>query len=123
MTNGLDEFRELGLDAIDYLRLRWASFRLAVVDTLSRAAAKTAGIVLALVFLFSALAFFAIALALWIGEMMGRPSIGFVIVGGVFLLIGVLMWFLGRRIFTNGMIHPFIDMFFTDYDYRHDSRD
>jgi hypothetical protein len=119
MTNGFDELRSLGEETIDYLQLRWASLRLTVVDKLSNTAAKALGVAVAMVFIFSALAFLALGLALWVGEMLGRPSLGFVIVGGAFLIIGIIVWFVGRRMFLNSMVRHFVDMFFTDNDYRH----
>jgi hypothetical protein len=123
MANGFDELRGLGEETLDYLKLRWASLRLAVVDRLSNAAARALGIVVALVFVFTSLAFLSIALALWVGRMLGDPVLGFLVVGGGFLLIGVVFWFAGRRMFLNGMVRHFVDMFFTDYDYRHGTRD
>ncbi|MDR1671193.1 MAG: phage holin family protein [Alistipes sp.] len=111
---GLGELRDLGDEALDYLKLRWASLRLTVADRMSTAAAKGLGIVVALVFVFTALAFLSIALALWVGQMLRNPALGFVIVGGGFLLIGVVFWLVGRRMFAGGMVRHFVDMFFSE---------
>jgi hypothetical protein len=123
MTNGFDELRSLGDEAFDYLKLRWASFRLATVDRLSDSAAKAIGAMIAGVVLLFALVFLMVALALWIGEMLGHYSLGFLIAGGGFLLVGVVLWLVGRRLFAGTMVRFFVDMFFTDYDYRHGTRD
>jgi hypothetical protein len=123
MAGGFDELRSLGEEGLDYLKLRWASLRLAAVERLSASAARVVGVVIAGVVILLALVFLMVALALWIGEMLGQPSLGFLIAGGGFLLIGVVLWLVGRRIFAGPMVRFFVDMFFTDNDYRHGMRD
>jgi hypothetical protein len=123
MANGFDELRSLGEETFDYLKLRWASMRLATVERLSDSASRAAGAVVAGVVILIALMFLMIALALWIGEMLGHASLGFLIAGGGFLLIGVVLWLVGRRLFAGTMVRFFVDMFFTDNDYRHGTRD
>lgn len=122
MANGIDELRFLGEETLDFLKLRWASLRLGTVDRLSSAAAKALGAVVALVIVFFAVVFLMVALALWIGEMLGTPALGFLIAGGAFLLAGVVMFFAGRRMFANSMVRYFVDLFFTDNDYKHGMR-
>ncbi len=123
MANGFDELRSLGEEGFDYLKLRWASLRLGTVDRLSSAAARVAGVVLAGIVILCAAVFLMVALALWIGEMMGSYALGFLIAGGVFLLVGIVFWFAGRRMFADPMVRYFIDLFFTDNDYKHGMRD
>ncbi len=123
MANAFDELRSLGEEGVDYLKLRWASLRLASVDRLSTAAARVAGALLAGVLILSAVVFLMMALALWIGEMTGSYALGFLIAGGVFLLVGIVFWFVGRRMFAGLMVRYFVDIFFTDNDYRHGTRD
>lgn len=123
MANGFDELRGLGEETVDYLKLRWAALRLEAVERLSEAAAKALGMVAAMVFVFSAVAFLAIALALWVGEMLGHQSLGFLIVGGGLLLVGVILFFVGKRLFADGPVRWFVDLFFTDNDYKHGTRE
>ena len=123
MANGFDELRGLGEEAFDYLKLRWASLRLGTVDRLSSAAAKALGAVIALVVILFAVVFLMVALALWIGEMLGHYSLGFLISGGVFLILGIILFYVGRRLFADTMVRWFVDLFFTDNDYKHGMRD
>lgn len=123
MANGFDELRGLGEETLDYLKLRWASLRLATVDRLSVAAAKALGALVALSVILFAVVFLMIALALWIGEMLGHASLGFLIAGGGFLLVGIILFYVGRRMFAGTMVKYFVDMFFTDNDYKHGMRD
>lgn len=123
MANGLDELRGLGEETLDYLKLRWASLRLETADRLSSAAAKAMGTVVALVVVLFAVVFLMVALALWIGEMLGHLSLGFLIAGGGFLLVGIILFYVGRRLFANATVRWFVDLFFTDNDYKHGTRD
>jgi multisubunit Na+/H+ antiporter MnhB subunit len=119
MSNGLDELRWLGEETFDYLRLRWASLRLATVDRLSAAASKALGAVVAFVVVLFAVIFLMIALALWIGEELGHASLGFLIAGGVFLIVGIILFYVGRKFFEGSMVRHFVELFFTDNDYKH----
>jgi hypothetical protein len=123
MANGLDEFRGLGEEALDYLKLRWASMRLATVDRLSQGAARVTGAVLAGAVMLVALMLLMVSLALWIGECVGSYPLGFVIVGGGFLLVGLVLWLAGGKLFAGTMVRFFVDLFFTDNDYRHGPRE
>ncbi len=123
MANAFDELRSLGEEGFDYLKLRWASLRLGTVERLSGAAARLAGGLLAGLLILSAVVFLMVALALWIGETTGSYALGFLVAGGVFLLVGVVFLLVGRRVFAGPMVRYFIDLFFTDNDYRHGTRD
>ncbi len=123
MANGIDDLRSLGEEMLDYLRLRWASLRLETVDKLSTAAARVLGKVIAFVVILFAAVFLMIALALWVGEELGHPSLGFLISGGAFLLVGIVIMLLGPRMFGGTMVRWFVHLFFTDNDYKHGTRD
>ncbi len=123
MANGFNTLGSLGEEARDYLKLRWTLLRLETVDGLSGAAAKTLGAMLAVALMLFASVFLMVALALWIGEMTGHMSLGFLAAGGVFLAAGIIAFCLGRRMFANSMVRYFADLFFTDNDYRHETRD
>jgi hypothetical protein len=114
MGRGLDQLGELKDDGIDYLKLRWASLRLEMVDKLSDGVSKAFGYLIFIVLILIALGFLMTALALWIGEMLGHPSLGFLIAGGGFLIVAVIIFFLGGKMIVGTMIRYFVDLFFTD---------
>lgn len=119
MGRGLDGLYGLRDDGLDYLKLRWTSLRLTAVEKIAGSLSKAFGIALCLVFVIAALMFLMVALALWIGEMLGHLSLGFLIAGGGFLVVGVVLFFVGRMLVANSLVKHFIDMFFTydnDYD-------
>ena len=123
MANGFDELRGLGEEGFDYLKLRWASLRLQTVDRLSSGTAKALGAIIAVAVMLLAMMFLMMALALWAGELLGHYSLGFLVAGGVSLLVGVILFYVGRRMFAGPMVRWFVDLFFTDNDYKHGMRD
>jgi hypothetical protein len=114
MRRGFDQLCELKDEGIDYLRLRWASLRLDAVDKISGSLSKAFGYAIALFLVFFALVFLMIALALWVGEELGCPALGFLIAGGGFLIGGMIMFFVGKDMINNTLVRYFIDMFFTE---------
>lgn len=119
MANGFDDIRGLGEEIFDYLKLRWASLRLGTVDRLSTAAAGAIGKIIGFAVIFFGVVFLMFALALWLGEILGHLSLGFLIAGGVFLLVGAIFLYFGRKMFAGTMVRNFVKLFFTDNDYRH----
>ncbi len=123
MANGLDELRDLGEETVDYVKLRWASMRLGVVERLSASTSRALGRIVALVVVLFAVLFLMIALALWIGEMLGHLSLGFLVAGGALLLAGIVLFYVGRWFFADSTVRWFIDLFFSDNDYRDGTRE
>jgi hypothetical protein len=116
MGNGLEQFTELREELVEYLKLRWAAMRLGAVDGISSALAKAFGYIIFLVLIFIALIFLMFALALWLGEVLGHPALGFLIAGGAFLVGAVVIYFVHDRLGRNAIVRYFIDMCFTDKD-------
>jgi hypothetical protein len=117
MANNVNELGSLGEEACDYLKIRWARMRLGTIDRLSTATAKLLWALLAVALLLFASVFLMFALAMWIGEVSGRLSLGFLAAGGVFLAAGVVVFFVGRRMFANSTVRYFVDLFFTDNEH------
>jgi hypothetical protein len=116
MANGLEQFTELREELVEYLKLRWAAFRLGAVDGISSALSKAFGHIIFLVLIFIALTFLMVALALWLGEVLGHPALGFLIAGGAFLVGAVVIYFVRGRLGRNAIVRYFIDLFFSDKD-------
>lgn len=86
-------------------------YTLVAAEKAAKGAGSALNTVVALVLLGSVLVFFNIALALWIGEELQSLPLGFVIVGGGYLLaylIFTLIWRNGfKHRFTLGIINAF----------------
>jgi hypothetical protein len=123
MRQVLEQLDELKDDGIDYVRLRWASVRLAAVDKLATLVSKAFGRIVFLLLLLIAIAFFMIAGAIWLGEVLGHESLGFLVAGGVILVAGIIFLFAGGRLIINTLVRHFIDIFFPENDDDHDTQE
>ncbi len=116
MGKFVDQIEDLRDDGAEYLRLKWAEIRLTAVDKISTTLSRALGYVLFLVLIFIALAFFMVALALWLGEILGHQSLGFLISGGAVLIAAVVVYFAGGRLMVDTLVRYFVDIFFTEND-------
>lgn len=123
MGKGLDQLCELRDDGIDYLKLRWASLRLEAVEKISSGISKAFGYLLAIVLVIIAMVFLTTALALWLGEILGHPALGFLVGGGVFIVAALVLFLLGGKMLDNTMVRYFIGLFFTDKEHGYGTRD
>jgi hypothetical protein len=122
MRNGMEQFTELREELVEYLKLRWAAFRLGAVDGISSALAKAFGYIIFLVLIFIALIFLMMALALWLGDVLGHPALGFLVSGGAFLIAAIVIYFVHYRLGRNAIVRYFIDLCFSDKDDDHDTQ-
>ncbi len=114
MKKGLDQLVELKDDSLSYLKLRLMSMKLRAVDRISDLLSKAFGYLLFVALLFVALTFLMVALALWLGEVLGSDWLGFLTSGGAFLLASVLIYFIGHRFVSGAVVRFFMDLFFTE---------
>jgi cytochrome c biogenesis protein CcdA len=52
------------------------------------------------------------ALSYFIGELLNSTALGFLIVGGVFIIAFLTVFLLRKKLFTNSIVKMFINMFF-----------
>jgi len=80
-------------DAAEYVETKTKLWKLKMVEK----AAEIYGMIVAKLIFFCAIAVFAlfltVGIALWLGELLGKTYYGFFIMGGVFLIVGLI--FLG----------------------------
>lgn len=76
----------------EYVNTKIESVKLSAAEKTSAVIANVlAGIVVALVFVFFVI-FASVALSLGLGEWIGKTWAGFLIVAGLYLLIGIIVW-------------------------------
>lgn len=107
---------ELAETAKEYVDLKIASAKLNIAEKISGIIATLiAGFVVAAVFLFF-LVFCSIALALVLGDWIGTPWAGFLIVAFLYLVIGIVVWFGRVKIIQLPIMNALIKQFLTDQD-------
>lgn len=116
MGKGLNQLGDIRDDGVRYIRLKWASVRLAAVENISTLLSKAFGWMIFIFLIFIAFIFLMVALALWLGEILGHLSFGFLVSGGVFLLVGLVVFLLRGRLIINQLVRLFSGMFFNSDD-------
>ncbi len=58
--------------------------------------------------------FLCAALGQWVGQMVGSVSLGYLISGGVLLIVTLLLIICKRHLFINGLVRTFVKIFFDD---------
>jgi hypothetical protein len=76
----------------DYAEERMNLIMLNVQEKTAKAIAGTSSVLLLIVLGVFTLAFLSTALAWFIGQQLGQLYLGFLIVGGVYLLVAILIW-------------------------------
>lgn len=109
MDNTFAKVEELAGNIKEYVNTRIDEVKLSAAEKSSVVIANVvAGVVAGLIFLFF-LGFASVALALWLGAWIGKEWAGFLIVAGVYLVIGIVVWTTRGRIIRirvmNAMIH------------------
>lgn len=115
-NNGKDDhpIEDLGVSVREYLSMKWDAVKLGGVEGLSVFAGRLVALSLSLLVLTVAFLFLGFALAYCIGSALGSDALGFTIVGGAFLIGGLLLYFLRKRFMVNAMVRFFVRLFFNE---------
>jgi hypothetical protein len=80
----------------DYMQTRIELFKLKTASVVSKLISTAASFLIFSFFILLFIIFFGIAASLFIGEKTGSMPLGFLITGGAFFLLGLIVW-LGRE--------------------------
>lgn len=107
-------FEGLGSDGKALVENETDQLRLKTIKALSVVmSALVTCFVLALV-LMAALLFLTVALGQWIGDILDNAISGYLIVGGVFLLIFVVLLISKSKLFINRFVSTFVKLFYSE---------
>ncbi|MEO8087306.1 MAG: phage holin family protein [Bacteroidota bacterium] len=79
-------------DVKEYAEERMNLVMLTVQEKTSKAIASTASVLIVVILAIFMLGFLSTALAWFIGQQLAQPFLGFLIVGGVYLIAAILLW-------------------------------
>ena len=97
-----------------YIELKFDYYRLEVIEKIVEFITKIFSLIIFWI-MFPIVLFFAlIAFALYLGEILGAYYWGFLIVAGVALLIGFIIFIFRKIIFTNPITNALISAFFSN---------
>lgn len=111
---GMDDFLDSALkDAHGYFDAQKEYLALDIQEKAGRAAGSLFTVVVASISALLFILFASVALAWWLGELWGRMGLGFIAVGGLYLLVFVVVHFVAREAIrdrlTLGVINSFRD--------------
>lgn len=105
---------DLSASVREYISLKWNAVKLDGVEGLSVFVSRFVALSLCFLALAVAFLFLGFALSYCIGSALNSNVLGFTIVGGAFLLGGVLLYLLRKRFLVNAMVRFFVKLFFNE---------
>ena len=100
----------------DYAEERLNLIMLSMQEKTAKAIAGTATVLIVIVLGVFTLAFLSFALAWFIGQQLEQPFLGFLIVGGVYLLTAILLWVNRVRWIGSPVMNAFLKNIADDDD-------
>jgi len=123
MEKAFAKAEELASAVKEYVDTRLDSVKLSVAEKTSAVLANVlAGMVVALVFV-CFIFFGSIALALLLGSWLGAWWLGFLIVAGIYLLLGLITWLARGRLIRLPIMNAMIRQLFNRLEYDDDEND
>src|SRR5574344_1326628 len=96
----------------DYLNMRIDEAKLSLTESLATLFSKIVVFILIIVTGAVAFGFLAAAFSSWIGSLLGSPTYGQLITGGILLIAVFVLYLLRKKLFADGMVRMIIDMLF-----------
>jgi hypothetical protein len=120
MEKAFDKVEELAGNKKDYVNTRIDEVKLGAAEKTSVVIANVvAGAMAGLILLFF-LCFASVAFSLWLGEWIGKEWAGFLIVAGIYLFAGIIVWKARNRIIRIPVMNALIHQLFRDDNHEED---
>ena len=116
MEDTFAKAEELAEHVKEYINNRMDSVKLSAAEKSSKLAATVIASVVVAMFFISFLFFASTALAFVFSKLTGALSWGFLIVAGIYLLLGALVWLLKDRILQLPIMNAMLQQLFTEED-------
>ncbi len=116
MEKAFEKIEELADNIKQYVNTRIDAAKLTAAEKTSAVIANLiAGLIVATVFMFF-IVFASIALAIFLGVWIGKAWAGFLIVAGLYLLIGVFVWTAKEKLIRMPIMNALIKQLFGEED-------
>ncbi len=113
-TDNPSTIEKIAGDVASYAGMRLDAAKLSVAENLSVLFGHGLGILLLLALGSMALMLFTVALVYWLGIVLGSFLIAIVLMGGVYLLLGMVLYLLRYKLFADRLAAMFCRMFFAN---------
>lgn len=91
-------------DAKEYLKTRYILLKLELLEKLAKILSIFVLIIISLILILAALIYFSFAAVSWMKNIFGDTLPGFLIIGGFFLLIFLIVYLARKKLFLNPLI-------------------
>lgn len=112
MSEDFKKIESLVSELKDYVNTRVAQLKLAVAEKLSSIFAYAITILMAALVFFLILVFISVAMAIAIGQWLNSLWLGFLIVAGICLILGIVMWVSKDKLFRRPIMNKMISVLF-----------
>lgn len=114
MENIFSQVQHLAEEVKEYVNVRIDLIKLNVAEKASSLVANTmATIISAIIFIFF-LFFASTALALFLSAVIGKPFSGFLIVAGIYLVLGIVIWYARGKLIQVPVMNAIIRQLFAN---------
>lgn len=115
MSDDFKKIESLVNELKDYVNTRVAQAKLAVAEKLSNILAYVITVLMAALVFFLIVVLISVSAAIALGQWLNNLWLGFIMVAGVWFILGFVMWRLRERIFRIPIMNRMISILF-DYD-------
>jgi hypothetical protein len=99
-----ENFSELGGNVKDYINLRLDLLKLTITEKMASIGAFfLVSVIFFILFLF-VLMFFSLAFIFWFRDHVGAAYVGALIIAGVYIIVGLVMFLLRNKLFINPLV-------------------
>lgn len=112
MSEEFNKFESLADQLKAYVNTRVSQAKLSIAEKVSNLAAVLIAMLMSALVFFLFLTLLCVAVALLIGQWLGSAWLGFLIVAGVVLLLGLILWLVKDRLFRIPIMNALIEAMF-----------
>ncbi|MBI1344263.1 MAG: hypothetical protein GC171_15170 [Terrimonas sp.] len=116
MESKFEDFDEFVNRVKEYIHIRIALFKIGAAEKGAKLASKIMAKFVIAIMIMMAMLFASFALAIWLSNITGRPSLGFLIMAGAYLILAVILISLKKRLRFTGIMNEFISQLFKEED-------
>lgn len=111
-----ENISELKDNLRQYLETRISYYGISAFEKAVKIFTAITSRVFVILLLFVAIIFLSAAAAIYLGNLLESTELGLLIVGGLYLLLGIVFYAFRKKIFSPIIIRSLVDIFFNDDD-------
>lgn len=109
MNTPIDQIETLVSKASELAETKMELWKLKMVDKIASSVSSLIAAIAVVLFMVAAVMILSLGAAMWIGNSIGQLSYGFFIVGGLYILVGILLFVFRRSLLKTPLSNLIID--------------